>query len=155
LIFWDLSKDFSFFASSLGVLVGSSYLKPEQPVMNYNYQAPDLASVLATLSALNQQSQAAAGQAVTATQPYPNPLPPQNGAQAQNSQTWRQIVQPQALPPKEQALPKMTDPATITDWPSGLRCVMKTVAINERIIQDIKRVWVSSCRCVSQANLAR
>jgi hypothetical protein len=36
--------------------------------------------------------------------------------------------------------PKIIDPATITDWSSGLRCVMKTVAAHENIIKEIRRV---------------
>ena len=40
------------------------------------------------------------------------------------------------------------DPATLTDWPSGLRCVMRTVARDDTAIARIKKVcspglWIS------------
>ena len=36
--------------------------------------------------------------------------------------------------------PMLVDPSTIIDWPSGLRCVMKTVARSDAIMARIKKV---------------
>lgn len=41
------------------------------------------------------------------------------------------------------------DPATIIDWPTGLRCVMKTVAMNEKVISEIKKVRMTGFIIIS------
>jgi hypothetical protein len=95
--------------------------------MNQPYQLPDLDSVLKTLASFttpqNQQHQ---GISQTA-------LPHAGHFQVQ-----------QQTAPLERAAPvpekKLIDPATITDWSSGLRCVMKTVAAHENVIKEIRRV---------------
>jgi len=88
-----------------------------------NYQVPDLASVLKTLASFAPQTQ----------RQSPQPQP-QNPSVAQ-APTSRGLDTPPAVP-----TPKIIDPATITDWSSGLRCVMKTVAAHDNIIKEIRRV---------------
>lgn len=77
---------------------------------------PDLASVLKTLASLAPQNQQQA------------PL----------------IVWPQSTQANHNTTPaggaKVIDPATILDWSSGLRCVMKTVAKHDGILHEIRRV---------------
>ena len=57
---------------------------------------------------------------------------------APSSSTTSAISPEVSIPPS-----KRIDPATITDWPSGLRYVMRTVARNETSIARIKRVSVN------------
>lgn len=38
-------------------------------------------------------------------------------------------------------VPPQIDPSTITDWPNGLRHVMKAVARNDAIIHRLQKVW--------------
>ena len=93
--------------------------------MDRPYQLPDLNSVLQTLASITgPQNQ------------------PQQGIVSQASAPLSGHVQGQqqtaaAGPGPEK---KIIDPATITDWSSGLRCVMKTVAAHENIIKEIRRV---------------
>ena len=42
--------------------------------------------------------------------------------------------------PRKGDVPTRVDPATLTDWPSGLRCVMKTVARDDTAMARIKKV---------------
>lgn len=46
----------------------------------------------------------------------------------------------QKMREKEMQRRTAVDPATIIDWPTGLRCVMKTVTMNEKVIAEIKKV---------------
>src|SRR5580704_8404919 len=95
-----------------------------------NSQVPDLASVLKTLASLAPQSQQ------------------QGIAHHQNTQNLNQAAQQLPLPRVQQndvraeagIKPRAIDPATIIDWPSGLKCVMKTVASHENVIKEIRRV---------------
>lgn len=41
---------------------------------------------------------------------------------------------------EQQNQPKIVDPATIIEWPAGLRCVMKIATQNENIVREIKKV---------------
>jgi hypothetical protein len=88
------------------------------------YQIPDLASVLKTLASLAPQGQ------------QPNIAPSE--AFPHSSESSR------APPPslKSASVPgsKLIDPATIVDWSSGLRCVVKTIAAHDNIIKEIRRV---------------
>jgi hypothetical protein len=95
--------------------------------MNQPYQLPDLDSVLKTLASFttpqNQQHQR-----------IPQTAPPHAG-HFQGQQQTAPLERAAPVPEK-----KLIDPATITDWSSGLRCVMKTVAAHEDIIREIRRV---------------
>jgi hypothetical protein len=95
-----------------------------------NSQVPDLASVLKTLASLAPQSQQ------------------QGIAHHQHTQNLNQAAE-QLPPPHVQrnnvgaeagTKPRVIDPATIIDWPSGLKCVMKTVVSHENVIKEIRRV---------------
>jgi hypothetical protein len=91
-----------------------------------DYQVPDLASILRTLAALTPQ------QSTPQLQHYATP--PTDIHQANPNQLRSQ----QATSTSEK--PKLIDPATIMEWSSALRCVMKTVAANDTILAEIRRV---------------
>jgi hypothetical protein len=106
-----------------------------------NNQPPDLASVLQTLASLapqapQQQYPPTNFPQVQARDSYGKPPSPLRGQ--------ANVFQPSLGRPQERPVnvPKVIDPATITDWSSGLKCVMKTVARNENIVDDLKRVCV-------------
>lgn len=116
-----------------------------------NYQPPDLATVLQTLAQF-------------VPRPSNTPALPSNGLTHVNFQdvpedprlrhrqaatTERKesttlgslngsLDHSRPLPGKE---PRPIDPATITDWPSGLRCVMRTVGRNDASLARIKKVY--------------
>ena len=46
----------------------------------------------------------------------------------------------QRMKEKEMQRQRDIDPATIIDWPTGLKCVMRTVAMNEKVISEIRKV---------------
>jgi len=46
----------------------------------------------------------------------------------------------QALNQNAMSNRKVVDPATIVDWPAGLRCVMRTVGKHDQMIHEIRRV---------------
>jgi hypothetical protein len=96
---------------------------------------PDLASVLKTLAGLAPQNQ----QQGPVTHQVHQQQAPQ--AWSQNAQAYHNTTLAGG--------PKVIDPATIIDWPAGLRCVMKTVAKHENILHDIRRVR-SSVHCLPQ-----
>jgi len=97
-----------------------------------NGQIPDLASVLRTLAGLSQYQQG--GQ-----QPPSQPPQQQNAISHVAPQPTRQALPRSYTPPLVNA-PKVVDPATILDWSSGLRCVMKTVAKHENVLQEVRKV---------------
>lgn len=115
------------------------------------YQVPDLASVLQTLSAYAPPAASSSG-----AKPYeepshlndeddeyeppasfsniehapvtePNPIP---HPQESTSHSSFDNSTPKPTPPAV-AAPPPPDPSTITTWPSALQCVMKTVSQNE------------------------
>lgn len=96
-----------------------------------DYQVPSLASVLQTLASIQAQNQTIPPQSLQSPHPalenskfiYP---PPQLDGLGRDAA---------GLPAK-----KVVDPATITEWSAGLRCVMKTVAAHDNIIKEIRRV---------------
>ena len=92
---------------------------------------PDLASVLQTLAGL-AQAQPDNGQHNV---PYSS-----NGTSWQppiNSNVQVDYSRPLRVPTPPV---KIVDPASIIDWSSGLRCVMKTIAKHDKILQDIRKV---------------
>jgi hypothetical protein len=93
-----------------------------------NPQVPNLSSVLKTLASLAPHSE----QSVVS-----------HHQQTQNlvAQQWQHPQkQPNAVRPDAAIKPRIIDPATIIDWPSGLKCVMKTVASHDNVIKEIRRV---------------
>jgi hypothetical protein len=97
-----------------------------QTMAGQDYQVPDLASVLKTLASFVPPGPQNQG---LSTQPQP-----------QNSSSAQALTSKSSEAPPAAPAPKLIDPATITDWSSGLRCVMKTVAAHENIIREIRRV---------------
>jgi hypothetical protein len=124
-------------------------------------QQPDLQAILATLAQYSQQ---------TATQPAPYqpaepdratpPAPTNNNPSAftQNAKVesaptdprlrgrpQSRSVTPAQVPRQEQVQPpSVIDPATITVWQDGLRCVTKIAAQNklfEATIRRVSRFW--------------
>lgn len=95
-------------------------------------QIPDLASVLRTLAGLSQYQHGG-------HQPQNQP------SQQQDTTSQRPPQQMRQAPPKTYTPPpvKVVDPATITDWSSGLRCVMKTVSNHGHVLQEVRKVHYS------------
>lgn len=128
------------------------------------YQPSNLADILRTLSALAPQSQSQGKQDAfqntqsTISTPTPQPAfqysapPPVQQYIPQQWQPPMQHHQPLQIHNYEQrppvhaqtqiqpSRPTGPDPASIIDWSTGLRCVMKSVADNERIIAEIRKV---------------
>ncbi|KAG4435759.1 hypothetical protein IFR05_008773 [Cadophora sp. M221] len=104
-----------------------------------NQQAPpDLASILRTLAGLAPQSQP------QQDQPVIHSLVPSHFEQPQ--QSWAPNAEqvssiPRSTTPTEPPPQKnVVDPATIIEWSAGLRCVMKTVARHESVLNDIRKM---------------
>jgi L-rhamnose mutarotase len=101
-----------------------------------NYETPDLASVLSILAGLaphNQQNQAQAP-----PQSHTPPFPPQT-VPSNTQQPWEVGNQARASTTTN-AQVNVVDPATIIEWSAGLRCVMRTVAKHDSILEDVRRV---------------
>ncbi|KAI9744098.1 MAG: hypothetical protein M1818_002250 [Claussenomyces sp. TS43310] len=103
-----------------------------------DYQVPDLDSVLRTLAALGPQDQhhgqLPAGQSWT-THGHAN-LGPMNPNQIQAYAPTERHPAPRAM----NTMPQPVDPTAIIDWSAGLRCVMKTIAVHENVVGDIRRM---------------
>ncbi|RDW71750.1 hypothetical protein BP5796_07784 [Coleophoma crateriformis] len=102
-----------------------------------DYQAPDLATVLRTLASLAPQNQQNPNQTVSRdprllSEPISGHVSYTQDAQQPNSQ-------PAATRPAASNV-KIIDPATIIEWSSGLRCVMKTVGKHENLLKDIQKM---------------
>jgi hypothetical protein len=114
--------------SSLCMTFSASHQKAAQEMASQEYQVPDLASVLKTLASFTAPTPQSQG--------TPPPPAPQHPAGEQSSINIEPVPDvPAAVP-----APKLIDPATIIDWSSGLRCVMKTVAAHDNIIKEIRHV---------------
>lgn len=117
----------------------SSHLAPFTTMSSNNSQTPDLASVLSILAGLTPQTQNLLTQAPS------TPSIAAQAPQASPQQTWQPTAPP---PPRSTTTPtepppsavKLVDPATIIEWSSGLRCVMKTVAKHDTMLLEIRRV---------------
>ncbi|KAG9233870.1 hypothetical protein BJ875DRAFT_30934 [Amylocarpus encephaloides] len=133
--------------------------------MAYNYEAPNLASILAGLASIAPQAQSqeqpqlsfhdtSHSQEYTPAQPQDQARYPQNQNAQHEAQVpptndaYNQILQQQlneasrtSQAPALAATPtKMVDPATIIEWSAGLRCLLKTVARHEHVLNDIRRM---------------
>ncbi|GAB7339441.1 hypothetical protein MBLNU457_6071t1 [Dothideomycetes sp. NU457] len=115
--------------------------------------SPDLASILATLSQFAQPAQANDHQSsVIPTNDTPNLLPPPDPRITSQSKS------PQPQQP-------VIDPAAITDWSHGLRCVTKIAAQNPHFAEIINRMikqqrkhemqWYSSRQKLKQDQATR
>ncbi len=130
-----------------------------------NYEPPDLASVLRTLAAYAppNPSQPPAVAPITSTQPeeeleegeYEPPDISGQGTQQPEGHPYtvqanRAPRQPHPtpqhqydpLPPAKANKPPSIDPATIIDWSTGLKCVMRTVAQSDAIMARIRKVRI-------------
>jgi hypothetical protein len=101
------------------------------------YQDLDLASVLKTLASLAPASQYPDNQSISSTLPLAT-----HGRDhtVQSAYSGPNNVQQLGSDPSPPPAPKRVDPTTITDWSTGLRCVMKTIATNDSIVREIQRV---------------
>lgn len=151
MFFWSTIQSQSVFKSTSGF--SKNYHKftmssSEEPT-------PDLASILRTLAALRPQNQQAQVEATPQAQnneyapagavPYQLQLqnyqqPPAHAWARHEETTHSRSTTPPGFPKNH------VDPATIIDWSGGLRCVMKVVAKNENIVEEIKRVSFSLVR---------
>lgn len=124
--------------------------------MAANYQTPDLASVLRTLAAYappptsqpapepphGGSADNARGQAEESYDDAYEPsetthdfIPEQKQQLPSQIPTLRRVPERHELPP-----PSTTDSTTITDWPTALRHVMKTVARSEVVMARVKKM---------------
>ncbi|KFX92980.1 hypothetical protein O988_07066 [Pseudogymnoascus sp. VKM F-3808] len=96
---------------------------------------PNLADILRTLSALapqpqqqdQQQSNSNPSNPYHFSAPIPQPRP---------------AFEVPSRPPQPQPAPAVPvqDASKITDWPTALRCVMRSVASNERVVGEIRKL---------------
>ncbi|KAH8808544.1 hypothetical protein F5884DRAFT_792569 [Xylogone sp. PMI_703] len=103
--------------------------------MSQGYQTPDLASVLRTLASLAPQNQQQNGQQNIQNVQYP--------PTSFQTQPRPQAVMSTSTPLSDRTptpTAPIIDPATITEWSAGLRCVMKIVSKNDNILQEIKKM---------------
>ncbi|KAH7403417.1 hypothetical protein BKA64DRAFT_776888 [Cadophora sp. MPI-SDFR-AT-0126] len=102
---------------------------------------PDLASILRTLASLAPQTQPQQDQPTAYGQL--SSFPPHI---QQPQQSWAPTVEqvssvPRSTTPTEPPPQKnVVDPATITEWSAGLKCVMRTVAKHEGILNDVRKM---------------
>ncbi|OBU01220.1 hypothetical protein VE01_00683 [Pseudogymnoascus verrucosus] len=95
---------------------------------------PNLADILRTLSALAPQSQQE-GQ-----QPASNPSNPYHFSAPIPQPRPHFEVPSRPQPPPAAAAAPIQDASKITDWPTALRCVMRSVASNERVVGEIRKL---------------
>ena len=129
---------------------------------SHGYQAPDLASILRTLSGQTsaQNAQPIASASNTGTQNshhYQDPnrsfeapyaFPQAQGPYPPQAQTpYQPIPVPRSPAPEARPVPKDAregrpglDPKTITSWPPALRYVTKLVAQNEEIAARVRKL---------------
>ncbi|QSZ35371.1 hypothetical protein DSL72_008241 [Monilinia vaccinii-corymbosi] len=107
--------------------------------MSSENQTPDLASVMKILKGLNQaqDQQQAQSPAQIATQ-IPNVG--SHGLATQQRQWARPVMHHQSGQSQAVNHQKLVDPSTITDWGAGLRCVMKTAAKHDHVLQKIRKM---------------
>ena len=128
---------------------------------SYDYQTPDLASILRTLSGQSSQSlQPVAGASTVDThyntsqgtqggfngisyvpeQPHITVAPPVNHPYQHLPPTEPSRPEPRVtLEPKQTSKPSV-DPKTITSWSPGLRYITKQVAQDEEFAERIKKL---------------
>lgn len=95
---------------------------------------PNLADILRTLSALAPQPQQ------EQQQPASNPSNPYHfSAPIPQPRPHFEVPSRPQPPPAAAAVPTQ-DASKITDWPTALRCVMRSVASNERVVGEIRKV---------------
>ncbi|ESZ96292.1 hypothetical protein SBOR_3347 [Sclerotinia borealis F-4128] len=115
--------------------------------MSSENQTPDLASVMKILAGLTQakdQQQAQSSTQTSSAFSAPTPEIRSHGSATQPQQ-WPQPVNPsvmhhQSLQSQPVNNSKLVDSATIIDWSAGLRCVMKTVAKHDHVLQEIRKM---------------
>ncbi|GMF80661.1 unnamed protein product [Aspergillus oryzae] len=117
-----------------------------------SYNTPDLSSVLATLSALSNQSQPQAQAHPQHQQPYTTNKNTQNVPEDDTdtyepSETINPLTPSPNIPhPKPQAHPQhpkpptfhLPDTSTITTWPPALKSIMRTLSTNEDLQRKIR-----------------
>ncbi|ELR03279.1 hypothetical protein VC83_07285 [Pseudogymnoascus destructans] len=94
---------------------------------------PNLADILRTLSALAPQSQQGDQQTPS------NPSNPYHFS-APIPQPRPHVEVPSPPQPPPAAAAPAQDASKITDWPTALRCVMWSVASNERVVGEIRKL---------------
>jgi hypothetical protein len=115
----------------------------------------DLASILATLASLHQQPNPAPQDQQQAYDPHQGyesyqdlaqPFPPQQNLPYHQSADPRLVNRqaPQSFPPaprpQERTSTSLIDPATITEWKQGLRCVSKIASQNPEFAASVRKV---------------
>jgi hypothetical protein len=125
----------------------------------------DLASILATLASLQQPGIATVQTQEQGYDPNQTYQGYQEDAQAyptQHNLPYHQIADPrlqnrstsQHLPtpprPQEKVSTPLIDPATITEWKQGLRCVSKIAQQNPDFAASVRKVHMKSLTCCSR-----
>ncbi|KFY84594.1 hypothetical protein V500_09177 [Pseudogymnoascus sp. VKM F-4518 (FW-2643)] len=95
---------------------------------------PNLADILRTLSALAPQPQQ------EQQQPASNPSNPYHFSAPIPQPRPHFEVPSRPQPPPAAAAAPTQDASRITDWPTALRCVMRSVASNERVVGEIRKL---------------
>ncbi|PVH87261.1 hypothetical protein DL98DRAFT_270015 [Cadophora sp. DSE1049] len=102
---------------------------------------PDLASILRTLATLAPQNQPQQDQPTAYGQPPSFPSHFQQSPQSWAPAAEQVLSIPRSTTPTEPPPQKnVVDPAAITEWSAGLKCVMRTVAKHESILNDIRKM---------------
>lgn len=127
-------------------------LRSSTEMASNDTSTPDLATILATLAGLappkppgHQTESSQQIHPIPHSQQFHQPLP---YVTQQPPQQWPQSAPiypvPRSSTPADTHKVRLIDPATIVDWSSGLKCVMRTVAKQESILHDIRRVSAPS-----------
>jgi hypothetical protein len=119
----------------------------------------DLAKILATLASLQQQPEGAAAQNQQQTydpnqihqgyhedfQSYPSqqPIPYQQSADPQLINRAASQHLSSTPRPQEKVSTPLIDPATITEWKQGLRCVSKIAQHNPEFAASVRKVQLN------------
>ena len=111
--------------------------------MDQTNSTPDLQSILSTLARFAPPVQSAVPTVVVENTPAPNAAPhDQSGNTPLVNPQIERAEDPRLRPQSRSgvASPKPIDPATITAWQDGLRCVTKIAAQNAQFAISIRRV---------------
>ncbi|KAB8302059.1 hypothetical protein EYC80_005510 [Monilinia laxa] len=108
--------------------------------MSSENQTPDLASVMKILAGLSQAKDQQHAQPASQTISTQAPDVRSHGSATQQQQWPQPAMHYQSGPSQVVNNQKLVDPATIIDWSAGLRCVMKTVAKHDHVLQEIRKM---------------
>ena len=105
--------------------------------------SPELASILATLSSFTDRSQQSSNGThhVNPDLQAPYQVSASNAPDFRSSTTAQDVDGPVSQQRSVAPQRPLIDPASITEWTAGLRCVIKIASQNQHFAESIKRVW--------------